>query len=63
MEEPAGCYCALVKEDVFHCDLLVWEDNACTGSWQRPDKGDTWWLKTLCVKQLPEGKSQNAELH
>ena len=51
----------LLKEDAFHCDALVWEDNGCTGRWERPDKGDTWWLRTLCVKQVPEGKCQGTE--
>ena len=52
----------LVKEDFFHCEGLVWEDCGWTGRWARPDKADSWWLKTLRVKQMPEGKSQDIEL-
>ncbi len=49
----------LVKEDASHCEALEWWD----GRWARPDKGDSWWLKTLRVKQVPERNSQDAELH
>ena len=52
----------LLKEDAFHCNLLVWEEDGRSGSWERPDKGDTWCHKTLCVKQVPEGKSQEGGL-
>ena len=50
----------LVKEDAFHCETLAWVGHRRDGIWMRPDKGDSWWLKTLWVKQVPEGKSQDA---
>ena len=44
----------LVKHGKWHCDLLECEKmdrpySRCinrTGGWQRPDKGDTWWLRS-----------------
>ena len=53
----------LVKEDAFHCEALVWDDCGWTGRWMRPDKGDSWWLKTLQLKQTLEGNSHDAGVH
>jgi hypothetical protein len=35
----------MVKHDKWHCDLL----ECTTGGWERPDKGDTWWLRSSVI--------------
>ena len=52
-----GVAVVLVKEDAFHCETLEWVGYGRDGTGVRPHKGDSWWLKTLRVQRLPEGKS------
>ena len=48
----------VVKQDQWHCDLLECELTGRpysryinqTGGWTRPDKGDTWWLRSLVLE-------------
>jgi len=49
--DPNGYDYCLVKHDKWHCDVLECEltDNYFTRGWSRPDKGDTWWLRTIVI--------------
>lgn len=56
-QHNADLHFCLVKHDKWHCDLLYCEKSGRpygryinrTGGWERPDKGDTWWLRSIVI--------------